>query len=279
MDLSDYLELEAVQHALIATSLVAVICGLIGPFVITRRAAFAVHGVAELSFTGAVGGLLWLDDAVLGAFGGSVVFALVMAALGLREKERDEAIGVTLSFGLGIGIFLLVYYHGFNTATNLLFGQIFGVSTGQVWLLTGVAAGVLAVLLTIYRQLQFASVDADLAEARGVRVRLLAAVFMLVLALTVAATAFVVGTLLVLSLAITPAAAAHRLSARPAVVAGLSVLFALVAADSGLIVSLEVPEQKTSVFITAISFGIYLVARLVGPRVRATRRQDVALAR
>lgn len=273
MGLTDYLRLGAVQHALIAATLVAIISGLIGPFVITRRAAFAVHGVSELSFTGAVAGLLWLGDAVLGAILGSVLFAGVIGLLGGREKERDEAIGVTLAFGLGVGFFLLTYYHGYaTTATGILIGQIFGVSTGQIWLLVAVASGVLVTLLVIYRPLLFASVDPDVAEARGVPVKATGLVFLLVLALTVSATAFVVGTLLVLSLAITPAAAAHRMSARPGAVLALSVLFALVSADGGLLLSLEVPQQRSSVFIVGISFGLYLLSRLFGPRIKATRR-------
>jgi zinc/manganese transport system permease protein len=273
MGLIEYLRLAAVQHALIAATLVAIISGMIGPFVITRRAAFAVHGVSELSFTGAVGGLLWFGDAVVGALAGSVLFAGVIGMLGSREKERDEAIGVTLAFGLGVGFFLLSYYHGYaTTATGILVGQIFGVSTGQIWLLVGVASGVLVTLLVIYRPLLFASVDPDVAQARGVPVKATGLLFLLVLALTVSATAFVVGTLLVLSLAITPAAAAHRLSARPGVVVLLSVVFALVSADGGLMLSLEVPKQRTSVFIVAISFVIYLVARAIGPRVKAGRR-------
>jgi zinc/manganese transport system permease protein len=271
--IGDYLQLAAVQHALIAATLVAVISGLIGPFVITRRAAFAVHGVSELSFTGAVLGLLWIGDAVLGALLGSVAFAGVIGLLGARDKERDEAIGVTLAFGLGVGFFALSYYHGYaTTATNILVGEIFGVSAGQIWLLVAVATGVLAVLLVIYRPLLFASVDPEVAEARGVPVRSTGLVFLLILALTVSATAFVVGTLLVLSLAITPSAAAHRLSARPGLVVGLSVGFALLSADGGLLLSLEFPRQRPSVFIVAVSFGIYLCARLVGPRTKAGRR-------
>jgi zinc/manganese transport system permease protein len=96
-----YLRLPAVQNALIAATLVAVISGLIGPFVVTRRAAFAVHGVSELSFTGAVAGLVWANNAVLGALLGSLVVATGIGLLGVRESERDAAIGVTLAFGLG----------------------------------------------------------------------------------------------------------------------------------------------------------------------------------
>lgn len=273
MGIGDYLQLAAVRHALIAATLVAVISGLIGPFVITRRAAFAVHGVAELSFTGAVAGLVWANDAVLGALLGSVVVATAIGLLGERESERDAAIGVTLAFGLGVGIFLLAHYHrNARAATDILFGQIFGVSNAQLVLLLTVAVGVLLAITAMYRPLLFASVDPDVAGARGVPVRLVGLAFLFVLALTVTEAAQIVGTLLVLSLAITPAAAAHRLSARPATVLGLSVLFALLASVGGLLTSLEAPDIKASVFVTTFSFAIYVIARLAGARRRVWRR-------
>jgi len=276
MGLGDYLQLDFVQHALIAGALVAIICGLIGPFVITRRAAFAVHGSAELSFTGAAAGLVVANDAVGGAFVGSIVVAAAIGLLAVRERERDSAIGVILAFGLGVGLWLLQYYHGYtNAAVGILFGQIFGVSNDQIWLLLGVAGAVLIAMTLLYRPLLFASVDPDVAEARGVRVRMVGLAFLVVLALTVTAAAQIVGTLLVLSLAITPAAAAQRLSARPAVVTGLSIAFALAASVGGLIASLETPSVKASVWITAISFGIYVVARVAGARGLVARRRPV----
>ncbi len=277
MGLDVYLRLPAVQHAVIAATLVAIISGLIGPFVVTRRAAFAVHGVSELSFTGAVAGLVWADNAVLGALLGSLVVASGIGLLGVRESERDAAIGVTLAFGLGVGVFLLSRYHrSARAAQNILFGQIFGVSNGQLLLLLAVAGAVLLAILVLYRPLLFASVDPEVAEARGVPVKLVGLVFLFVLAVTVTEAAQIVGTLLVLSLAITPAAAAHRLSSRPAVVAGLSVVFALLASDGGLLVSLtglNATNVPASAFITAISFAVYLLARLLGPRLVQRRRR------
>lgn len=270
MGLSYYLGQPFAQHALVAGTLIAVISGLIGPFVIMRNMAFAVHGTAELSFTGAAAGLVVADDPVAGALVGSLVVAAAIGTLGVRERERDSAIGVILAFGLGVGVYLLSLYRGFATAaTNILFGQIFGIGNGQLLLLLGVAVGVLATMTALYRPLLFASVDAEVAAARGVRTRLVGVLFLVVLALTVTEAAQIVGTLLVLSLAITPAAAAQRLSARPAVVTGLSVLFALLASDGGLVASLQFPDVKASVFVTAFSFGIYLLARGVGAGHRA----------
>jgi zinc/manganese transport system permease protein len=262
MGLIDYLQLGFVQRALMAGLFVAVICGLIGPFVITRQAAFAVHGAAELSFTGAAAGLLIAQAPVAGALVGSVVVAAAFGVLGGRERDRNTGIGVVLAFGLGLGVYLLSFYKGFATqATNILFGSIFTVSPGQVWLLLAIAAAVLTVLAVLHRPLLFASVDPDVAQARGVRGRLLGFVFLVILAVTVTEAAQMVGTLLVLSLAITPAAAAQRLSANPAVVTAYSVAFALVASLAGLVASLQ-SDVKASVCITFISFGIYLVCRV-----------------
>lgn len=261
------------QHALLAAALVAVTCGLIGPFVVTRGMAFAVHGTAELAFTGAAAGLLVASNPVVGALAGAVVVAGLIAVLGGRQRERDSAIGVILAFGMGMGVLLLGFYHGFATAaTNILFGDIFGVSGSQLIVLLVIGLIVVAVMGTWYRPLLFASVDPEASQARGVPVRRLGLLFLLVLALTVTGAAQVVGTLLVLSLAITPAAAAQRLSASPLVVAALSILFAVAAADGGLLASFQ-SNVKASVFITSVSFAIYVAARLTGPLLRDRRRR------
>jgi zinc/manganese transport system permease protein len=277
-NLGFYLQQPFAQHALVAGALIAIACGLLGPFVVTRGAAFAVHGTAELAFTGAVAGLLVDSNAIAGALVGSIVVATLIGLLGARSRERDSAIGVILAAGLGLGVLLLGHYHGFaSEATNILFGYIYGVSNSQLVLLLVIVVLVIIVTSVMFRPLLFASVDPDLAEARGVRTRLVGLVFLYVLALTVTEAAQIVGTLLVLSLTITPAAAAQRLSARPAVVTGLSVLFALVASDGGLVANLAQPSVKASVYITFISFGLYLLSRAVGAsgRVRV-RRTEVA---
>jgi zinc/manganese transport system permease protein len=277
MSLTQYLGLPFAQHALLAAALVAVACGLIGPFVITRSMAFAVHGTSELAFTGAAAGLLLANNAVAGALVGAVVVGGLIGAMGVRERERDSSIGVILAAGMGLGVLLLSFYHGFATeATNILFGDIFGVSSGQLLLLGVIALGVTVAMTVLYRPLLFASVDPEVAVARGVPVRLLGIVFLFILAFTVTEAAQVVGTLLVLSLAITPAAAAHRLADSPLVVAALAVVFALVSADGGLLASFESTSVKPSVFVVAISFAIYVVARLVGPWLKASRRGVVS---
>ena len=265
MTLPFYLSDSFAWHALLAAVLIAVICGVIGIFVILRGMAFAVHGTSELAFTGAAAGLLIADNPVIGAFGGALVVATTLGVLAAKERERDTTIGVVLAFGLGIGVLLLGYYHGFATeATNILFGNIFGVSNGQLLLLLSVALAALLAITYIYRPLLFASVDPEVAEARGVPVKALNIVFLYILALAVTAAAQVVGTLLVLSLAITPAASAFRLASKPRTVVVLSVLFAMLASIGGIVVSLASNTLKPSVCVTTISFGLYVFARLYG---------------
>ena len=267
-----YLNLPFAQHALLAGALVGVTCGLIGPFVVTRGMAFAVHGTSELAFTGAAAGLLVANNPVAGALCGALLVAIIIGLLGARERERDSSIGVILAFGLGVGVLLLSHYHGFATAaTNILFGNIFGVSNNQLRGLVAIGIVVIAVMAVIYRPLLFASVDPDVAGARGVRTRALGIVFLLVLAFTVTEAAQVVGTLLVLSLAITPAAAAQRLSPNPLVVTGLAVAFALVASVGGILASLASTTVKPTVFVTSFSFAIYVLARIVSPLVLSRR--------
>lgn len=263
MTLSDYLSDTFVQNALFAATLVAVTTGLIGPFVIIRDLAFAVHGSAELAFTGAAAGLLAANNPVLGALLGSLVVATAIGLLGDRPRDRNSAIGVILAFGLGVGVYLLSLYTGFATAaTNILFGQIFGVTRDQITLLSIIAIAVLTTMVLLYRPLLFASIDPDVALARGVPTRLIGLLFVYLLALTVTEAAQIVGTLLVLSLAITPAAAAIRLTARTPVLIALSIGFSLIAADGGLLLGLIYSSVKASVFISTISFAIYAIIRL-----------------
>ena len=266
------------QHALLAATLIALTCGLVAPFVVMRDMAFAVHGTAELSFTSAVAGLLIAGDAVRGALVGSLVIATAFALLGRRPREGNTAIGVVLAFGLGLGVFLLSFYNGFaSAATNILFGSLVTASTGDVLVLGGLALIVVIVMVVIFRPLLFASVDSAVASARGVPVNALSLVFLVLLALTVTEAAQVVGTLLVLSLAITPAASARRWTADPLKFVAVSVAFALIAADGGFLLSLALSDTdiKASVLIAFVSFAIYLVS-VVAERLRPETGRQVS---
>ena len=262
----DLLGQHFVHTALLAGGVVAIVSGAIGTFVVTRGASFAVHAISELGFTGAAGALVVGVDPVFGLLGGSLLVGAVLGLLSLRGRERDSAIGAVLAFGLGIGVLFLSLYQGYATeATNLLFGSIVGVSTRQLLGLVAVAAVVVAAIAAAYRPLLFASIDPEVAEARGVPVRALSVLTFLLLALTTAEAIQVVGVLLVLTLVITPAAAAQRLTANPATAILLSIVIALVATEGGILLSLAQP-WPTSTFISAISFAAYLGARVAGRR-------------
>jgi zinc/manganese transport system permease protein len=251
-----------VHTALLAGAVVAIASGAIGTFVVTRGASFAVHAISELGFTGAAGALVVGLDPVIGMIGGSLLVGLVLGLLSLRGRERDSAIGAVLAFGLGVGVLFLSLYQGYATeATNLLFGSIVGVSDRQLATLAVIGAIVLVGIAVLYRPLLFSSVDPEVAAARGVPLRTLSVAVFLLLALTTAEAIQVVGVLLVLTLVITPAAAAQRLTVRPGVALLLSIGIALVATEGGILLSLE-KSWPTSFFISAISFAFYLGARI-----------------
>lgn len=261
-DFSDYDRLlPLVTNSLLAGALLALIGGLIGVFVMNRDLSFAVHGISELSFAGAAIALLIGADVVLGSGVGSLIAAAIIALMGGRARERNSMVAVLTSFGLGIGILALALYPG--RAANkfgLLTGQIVAVDDPKLAALVSISAMVLVVLFVIWRPLNFASLDAEVALARGVPVKLLGLVFMVLLGLTVAAAVQVVGALLVLAVLVIPAAAALRVSSSQFWVPVLSVLFALIAVLGGILLALGA-GLPISPYITTIAFLIYLIAR------------------
>src|SRR6266498_2813943 len=257
-----------VQAALIAAAILGLLAGVLGPLIVSRNMAFAVHGTSELSFTGGAAALLLGVNVGHGALAGAIVAAMVLGLLSRRSSDHDSVIGAVLSFGLGVGVLLLWFYPG--RAANkfgLLVGQIVGVDFASIALLATCGIVVLLVLLVIYRPLLFASVDPDVARARGVPVGLLSIVFAVLVGVATALGVQTVGALLVLALMITPAAAAARVTASPLRATVLAVIFAEVAALGGFILSLA-PGAPVSAFVTAISFLIYLVCWTIG-RLRA----------
>lgn len=264
----DYGELVALlTNSLIAAALLGVVGGLISVFVMARDIPFAVHGVSELSFAGAAFALLVGFDVVGGSIAGSILAALIIGIGGARASEKNAIIGVLMPFGLGLAILFLALYDGRSASKfGLLTGQIVAITPGQILTLIVCALIVLVVLAVVWRPLLFASLDTEVARAKGVPVSGLTIVFMLVLGLAVALSVQVVGVLLVLALLITPAAAATQVSASPVWVPVLSVVFAVTASVGGILLALGSPVVPISPFVTTISFLIYLVCRVIGHR-------------
>ncbi len=254
-----------VQQALLATALLGVLGGLLGPMIVSRQMSFAVHGTSELTFTGAAAALLLGFSVNLGGLIGAVIASVIFGLLGTRVRERDSVIGVVMAFGLGLGVLFIALYGRTGTGFNLLTGQAVNAGAKGVVAVVITTVVVVAVMSVIYRPLLFASTDPRVAEARGVPMKLLSVVFAVLLGAAVAQSVQIIGALLVMSLLITPAAAAMRISSNPTVVLGLSILFGVVAAVGGIILSLA-PALPPSVFVTTISFAIYLVCRVIGTR-------------
>jgi zinc/manganese transport system permease protein len=264
-DFSDYGQLIwLLRNSILAGAVLGIVGGLIGVFVMSRDLAFAVHGVSELSFAGAAAGLLTGIGVVSGSILGSLLAAVLIGLLGARARDRNSITAVLMPAGLGFGILFLALYPGrASNKFGLLTGQIVAVDDPRLGVLAVVGGIVVLGLLVLWRPLTFASVDAEVAAARGVPTRVLSIAFMVLLGLAVAIGVQVVGALLVLSVLVTPAAAALRVSSSPVVVPALSVTFATVSLVGGILLALGA-SVPISPYVTTISFLIYLVCRIVG---------------
>ncbi len=264
---ANYGELLAlVKNSIIAGALLGVVGGMIGPFVMTRDLAFAVHGISELSFAGASAALLFGVNVVVGSIGGSMLAALLIGVLGARARERNSIIAVLMPFGLGLGILFLALYKGRSANKfGLLTGQIVSVDDPQLLVLVIISLVVIAGLFFLWRPLSFSSVDADVARAKGLPVTGISIAFMILLGLATAVSIQIVGALLVLSLLVTPAAAAMRVTASPLLTPLLSVAFAVTSVVGGILLALG-GGLPISPYVTTISFLIYIVCRLIGNR-------------
>ncbi|WP_334123056.1 metal ABC transporter permease [Glutamicibacter sp.] len=273
---NDYAQLlPLVSNSLIAGAVLGIVGGLIGIFIMMRDMAFAVHGIAELSFAGASFALLIGADVVTGSVFGSLIAALILGFLGTRARDRNSITGVLMPFGLGLGILFLSLYEGRSANKfGLLTGQIVAVDDVQLTGMLVLSLVVVLALILIWRPLTFASVDPVVANARGVRTSGLSIFFMVILALAVAVTIQVVGALLVLALLITPAAAAMRVTSNPVLTVVLSIAFAELAVVGGILLALA-GALPISPYVTTISFLIYVICRGIEYARSPRRRHQV----
>lgn len=249
--------------ALIACAMLGVLSGVIAPLIVMRKMSFAVHATSELALMGAAIALVTGLNLSLGAVLGSIVAAIVLVLLGLRS-DTDSSVGVVMSFGMGISVLCIHLYPGNSTtAMALLTGQIVGVSKENLGVLTSTTLLVVVAVMVLWRPLLFASVDPEMAAASGVRVKVLATLFAILLGMAAAQTVQIVGVLLVMALLITPGASAVAITARPAAAVAWSVCFAELAAVGGMLLSLA-PGLPVSVMVAFVSFAIYLICRAVG---------------
>jgi zinc/manganese transport system permease protein len=253
-------------NAFRAGTVVAVAAGVMGWFMVLRRQSFAGHTLAVVGFPGAAGATLIGISATYGYFAFCLTAALVIAAIpraGRSSGGQESALtGAIQAFLLACGFLFTALYQGLlGGVTSLLFGSFLGITTAQVWVLAAVAAAVLATLTVIGRPLLFSSVDPDVAAGRGVPVRLLSTVFLVLLGAAAAEASQITGTLLVFALLVMPAATAQTLTARPSLSLALSVLIALAVTWLGLIAAYYSP-YPIGFYVTTLAFAAYVLARL-----------------
>jgi zinc/manganese transport system permease protein len=266
-DLQLVFQYHFMQNAFLAGTIVALVAGVVGYYMVLRAQTFAGHALAHVGFTGAAGALLVGVSPVVGLLVVGIAAALGIGALEERQGTAQAAGGVAIAavftFSLGLGLLFLQLYSGqAENAYAILFGAVLGISDTDVQTIGIVAAVVLVTLGAIARPLLFASIDADVAQARGVPVRLLSLAFLVLLAFAVAEAVQVVGTLLIFALLVTPAATAQRLTARPAAAVLLSVVLALLFTWVGLVIAYFAPYSVVGFYVTTCAFGTYMLVRL-----------------
>lgn len=231
-------EYDFMTNAFAAAGIVAAVAGLVGFFLVMRGQTFAGHALSHVGFAGATGAALVGIAPLWGLVGFTLAAGAGMGLLGARISDRDVAIGVVLAVALGFGLLFLHYQTSFATqATAILFGNVFVVDRQTVAVLAGLGAITLAALAAIMRPLLFASLQPELAEARGVSLRAVSTAFLAIVALAVSACAQIVGVLLVFTLMVGPPAAAHLLATRLWSGLLLSVLLAVAAAWCGITIA------------------------------------------
>jgi len=264
-DLSQLFSYHFMVNAFAAGTIVAIVAGAVGWFMVLRRQSFAGHTLAVVSFPGAAGAI-WLGiSATAGYFAASIAAAVVIAMVprsgaGRGYSQESAVIGTVQVFALACGVLFVSLYGGFlDSLTGLLFGTFLGISNSQVLILGVVGAGVLVTLAVIARPLFFATVDADIAVARGVPTKLLSVLFLLLLGCTAAEVSQITGALLVFALLVMPPAAAQQLSARPGTSFLVTIVFGLLVTWLGLGAA-YFSVYPVGFFVTTFGFIAYVAA-------------------
>jgi zinc/manganese transport system permease protein len=255
----DILTSAFMRNALIGGTLVALAAGLIGYFIVVRNTAFAAHALAHIGFPGATGAVLLGVPVTVGLGVFCIGGALVIGALGKKADEREIATGTVLAAATGLGLFFSsLATKSSSTVTNVLFGNLLAVTHEQLIVFAILVAVLAVTIAAIFRPLLFASVNAEVAEAKGVPVRALSMVFMALLGLAITMAVQAVGTLLLFALVVTPAATAIMLTARPVVAMLVSTVLCLLAVWAGLVLS-SIFDLPPSFVVVAIVCTVWLV--------------------
>jgi zinc/manganese transport system permease protein len=266
--LQEMLSHDYMRHALLAGTFIALAAGLVGEFVVLRNQVFTGDALSHVAFTGSLAGYAAGVQPLVGLYVATVASALGMGSLGGRGRGRDVVIGTVFAWILGVGVLFNSIYTSAHSATtgaagvHVLFGSIYGISGGQAVEAVVIGCGVSAALLLLGRPLLLASVDPDIAAARGIPVRLVGFAFLALVGVTVGEAVQAVGAMLIVGLLVTPAATAQRLTARPFVALAAAAGISVGVLWLGLVIAYHVPRVPPSVPIVGLAFAAYLAATL-----------------
>ena len=267
-DVQEMLGYDFMRHGFAAGTVVAIVAGVMGYFVVLRQQAFAGESLGHVAFAGVVGAALIGLNPLLGLFGGTVAVALGMGLLGGRVRPRDSEIGTVMAWVLGLGVLFLSMYtagragtHNSTIGLNVLFGSLQALSDTATQVSVLVGLGVLVALLVIGRPLLFASLDPEVADAKGVPVRALSMAFLVLVGISVGDATQAVGALLIIALLVTPAATAQKLSLRPVVAMIYAGALALLYVWLGLTLSFYTP-YPISFIITSLAFAGFVAVNI-----------------
>ncbi len=262
MSIATMFEYGFMRTAFLAGGVVAVVAGAVGFFLVLRQLTFAGHALSHVGFAGATGAILVGISPLWGLLAFTLAAGAAMGLLGDRLRGRDVAVGIILSLSLGLGVLFLSFYTAHATqATAILFGNVLAVSPDTLWSLLGLSVLSLSALAAISRPLLFATLEPDLAEAKGVSLRLLSVLFLSIVAVAVAEASQIVGVLLVFALMVGPGAASLRLTSRIGRGVALSILLALLETWAGIALA-YVTDWPTSFWIVSLGCLVYFLSAL-----------------
>jgi zinc/manganese transport system permease protein len=276
-DVQDILRYDFMRQALLAGTLLGVVAGLVGYFVVLRHQAFAGESLSDVAFTGALGGAAFGINPVFTLLAITTLVALLMGGLGERLQRRDVAIGTVLAWVLGVGVLFLSLFTSRSSGTGtgfsgvaLLFGNILGISGTEIRTIAVISILAVGILVIIARPLLFASIDPDVAAARGVPVRILGLGFMVLLAVTVSEATLAVGALLVFALLLLPAASAQKITTRPYAGMALAATLAMITTWIGVAIGYYT-DFPSSVCISLLAFVAYVAVAGIGALLRSLK--------
>ena len=265
MHITSILDYDFMRNAFLATAIVGIVAGAVGYFLVLRGETFAGHALAHVGFPGATGAALIGLSPLVGLSLFTILAGIGVGLLG-NKAHRDVAIGLVLTVSLGLGLLFLHFYTAYAAqATNVLFGNVLGISPGTVGVLAALGVVSLAALGLIARPLLFASLQPELAEARGVSLALMSTLFMVIVALSTVEAMQIVGVLLVFALMVAPAASAIRLTRGVAAGIATSIGLAVLVAWISLVLAF-LTDWPTSFWITLLGGLIYFASGALARR-------------